>query len=91
MVYHSSQKAYKEHTIEKGENLLYISKKYYGDSSMVKEIMKLNMNIQKTMTGLRNSTEYSLRSDWNIQKMPRPSWQGQFHMLMSKTCGAIDK
>ena len=38
----AAEKAYKEHTIEKGENLLYISKKYYGDSSMVKEIMKLN-------------------------------------------------
>lgn len=38
----AEEKVYKEHTIEKGENLLYISKKYYGDSSMVKEIMKLN-------------------------------------------------
>lgn len=38
----AAEKVYKEHTIEKGENLLYISKKYYGDSSMVKEIMKLN-------------------------------------------------
>lgn len=38
----AAEKVYKEHTIEKGENLLYISKLYYGDSSMVKEIMKLN-------------------------------------------------
>lgn len=38
----SEEKVYKEHTLQKGENLLYISKKYYGDSSMLKEIMKLN-------------------------------------------------
>lgn len=36
------EKVYKEHILQKGENLLYISKLYYGDSSMVKEIMELN-------------------------------------------------
>ncbi len=36
------EKVYKEHTLQKGENILYISKLYYGDNSMVKEIMELN-------------------------------------------------
>lgn len=38
----AAPKVYKEHTIEKGENLHSISKQYYGDYSMVEEIMELN-------------------------------------------------
>lgn len=38
----AAEKIYKEHVIEKGENLHSISKQYYGDYSMVDEIMKLN-------------------------------------------------
>ena len=34
---------YKEHIVEKGESLLTISRKYYGNKSMVSEIMKLNL------------------------------------------------
>ena len=33
---------YREHTVVKGDSLITISKKYYGDKSMVSEIMKLN-------------------------------------------------
>lgn len=33
---------YREHVVEKGESLLTICRKYYGDNSMVEEIMALN-------------------------------------------------
>lgn len=33
---------YKEHVVVKGDSLFTISRKYYGDNSMVDEIMKLN-------------------------------------------------
>ena len=33
---------YKEHTVKKGESLLTICRKYYGDTSKVEEIMALN-------------------------------------------------
>lgn len=33
---------YKEHIVEKGDSLLTISRRYYGNKSMVSEIMKLN-------------------------------------------------
>lgn len=33
---------YKEHTVVRGESLLTISRRYYGDTSMVDEIMQLN-------------------------------------------------
>lgn len=38
----ASGTTYKEHVVAKGDSLLTISRKYYGDSSMVDEIMKLN-------------------------------------------------
>lgn len=34
--------SYEVHVVEKGESLLTISRKYYGDNSMIEEIMELN-------------------------------------------------